>query len=142
MVTPINFLFSSFILFNSESYILMPPKLSLFIKTLGASHVAYSSNDEIRANADYIQGFSGDVTRILYHEVVHSWQWIGNGQAPLGLIEGIADFVRMKLGNKWDDSYYITAWFLDYYNGLRNGFVAKLTKKMGTEYSDDFFDQL
>ncbi|KAF7128053.1 hypothetical protein RHSIM_Rhsim11G0157400 [Rhododendron simsii] len=65
-------------------------------------------------------------------------------QAPEGLINGIADFVRLKAGyasdywrqpgsgNKWDDGYDITARFLDYCNGLRNGFVAELNKKMRT----------
>ncbi|KAE9447166.1 hypothetical protein C3L33_20958, partial [Rhododendron williamsianum] len=133
------------------------PKLSLFIETLRAGQVAFSSDDKIRVNADYIQGFSSDVrkeiTRILYHEVVHSWQWNGKGQAPVDLIKGIADFVRMKAGyagnwrqlrsgNKWDESYDITAWFLDYCNGLRNGFVAELNKKMRTGCSDDFFVEL
>ncbi|KAI8532726.1 hypothetical protein RHMOL_Rhmol11G0235900 [Rhododendron molle] len=133
------------------------PKLSLFIETLGAGQVAFSSNDEIRVNADYIQGYEGDVrkgiTGILYHEVVHSWQWNGNGQAPVGLIEGIADFVRLKAGyaenwsqpgsgNKWDEGYQVTALFLDYLNGLRNGFVAEINKKMKSGYSDNFFFEL
>ncbi|KAI8532732.1 hypothetical protein RHMOL_Rhmol11G0236400 [Rhododendron molle] len=119
------------------------PNLSLFIETIGAGQVAFSSDDKIRVNANYIQGFSGDVrkeiTGILYREVVHSWQWNGNGQAPLGLIDGIADFMRLKAGyvpdywrqprsgNKWDESYDIMAWFLDYCNGLRNGRVCGRT---------------
>ncbi|KAI8532724.1 hypothetical protein RHMOL_Rhmol11G0235700 [Rhododendron molle] len=143
---------------NSEADRRTTPKISLFIATLGASQVAFSSNDEIRVNADYVQGFSGDVrkeiTGILYHEVVHSWRWDGNGQAPVGLIDGIADFVRLKAGympdhwrqpgsgDKWDNGYDITAWFLDYCNGLRNEFVAELNKKMRTGYSDDFFFEL
>ncbi|KAE9447170.1 hypothetical protein C3L33_20961, partial [Rhododendron williamsianum] len=132
---------------NSEADRRTTPKLSLFIETLGAGQVAFSSNDEIRVNADYIQGFSGDVrkeiTGILYHEVVHSWQWNGNGQTPAGLIEVIADFVRLKAeyaknwrqpgsGNRWDEGYQVTALFLDYCNGLKNGFVAELNKKMRT----------
>ncbi|KAF7127278.1 hypothetical protein RHSIM_Rhsim11G0157100 [Rhododendron simsii] len=135
---------------NSEADKRTTPKLSLFIETIGAGQVAFFSNDEIHVNANYIQGFSGDVkkeiTGILYHKVVYSWQWNGNGQAPEGLINGIADFVRLKAGyasdywrqpgsgNKWDDGYDITARFLDYCNGLRNGFVAELNKKMRTRW--------
>ncbi|CAI0445583.1 unnamed protein product [Linum tenue] len=30
--------------------------------------------------------------------MTHVWQWNGGGATPLGLIEGIADFIRMKAG--------------------------------------------
>ena len=29
-------------------------------------------------------------------------------------------------GDRWDQGYDVTAWFLDYLNGLRNGCVADL----------------
>lgn len=62
--------------------------------------VAYTSADQIHLSANYVQGYSGDVkkevTGVLYHEMTHVWQWNGNGQAPGGLIEGMADYVRLK----------------------------------------------
>ncbi|PHT63892.1 Basic secretory protease [Capsicum annuum] len=73
---------------------------------------------------------------------------------PGGLIEGIADYVRLKAGyavsnwaqngqgSRWDEGYSVTARFLDYCNGLRNGFVAELNKKMRTGYSNNFFVKL
>ena len=92
--------------------------------------VAYTSNDEIHVSARYVNDYSGDVkteiTGVVYHEMVHVWQWNGNGQTPSGLIEGIADYVRMKAnyaashwvkageGEKWDQGYDVTAHFLDY----------------------------
>jgi len=59
------------------------------------------------------------------HEVVHCYQFDAQGTCPGGLIEGIADFVRLheKLdpphwkkgpGEKWDDGYEKTAYFLDW----------------------------
>ncbi|KAJ0084670.1 hypothetical protein Patl1_31238 [Pistacia atlantica] len=78
----------------------------------------------------------------------------GNGEAPGGLIEGIADFLRLKTnyapshwvqpgqGEWWDEAYDVTAKFLDYLNGLRNGVVAELNRKMRSEYSDNFFTEL
>ncbi|KAI4318772.1 hypothetical protein MLD38_032441 [Melastoma candidum] len=54
----------------------------------------------------------------MYHEITHVWQWNGNGQTPVGLIEWVADFVRLK------------------------GLVAELNKKMRTGYSADYFNQL
>ncbi|KAK6805637.1 hypothetical protein RDI58_003422 [Solanum bulbocastanum] len=71
-----------------------------------------------------------------------------------GLIEGIADYVRLKSGyvvSNWakngqgtrcDESYLVTACFLDYCNSLRNGFVAELNKKMRSGYSNNFFVEL
>ncbi|ONK81306.1 uncharacterized protein A4U43_C01F27640 [Asparagus officinalis] len=121
--------------------------------------VAYTSNDEIHVSSDYIAGYSGDVkgeiTGVLYHEMTHVWQWDGQGKAPGGLIEGIADYVRLKAnyvpshwvkpgeGQKWDQGYDVTARFLDYCGSvLSSGFVAQLNAKMRDGYSDDFFMQL
>ncbi|MCL7028890.1 hypothetical protein MKW94_025627 [Papaver nudicaule] len=100
--------------------------------------------------------YSGDVKReitgVLYHEAAHIWQW--NVNANGGLIEGIADFVRLQAnyapshwvkpgaGDRWDQGYDVTARFLDYCNSLRNGFVADLNKKMKTGYSDNYFVEL
>ncbi|KAJ6345785.1 hypothetical protein OIU78_008445 [Salix suchowensis] len=130
--------------------------VNLFIDVMGG--VAYAVNNEIHVSDSYIGGYSGDVkkeiTGVLYHEMAHIWQWNGNGQAPGELIEGIADFVRLKAnyapshwvqpgqGDKWDQGYDVTARFLDYCNGLRNGFVAELNKKMRTGYSAQYFVDL
>ncbi|KAK3420504.1 hypothetical protein EUGRSUZ_G01332 [Eucalyptus grandis] len=108
--------------------------------------------------ATYLGGFSGDVKReftgILYHEMAHVWQWDGDRQAPEGPIRGIADFVRLRSvyvpghwvgpgqGDRWDQDHGVTARFLDYCNGLRNGFVAELNKKIRTGYSDGYFVDL
>ncbi|KAJ4803401.1 Plant basic secretory family protein [Rhynchospora pubera] len=119
---------------------------------------AATSQNEIHFNSDYIASYSGDVKTefdgVIYHEMTHVWQWNGQGQAPGGLIEGIADFVRLKAnyapshwrkpgqGDRWDQGYEVTAYFLDYCNGLKNGFVAQLNAKMKDGYSNDFFVQL
>jgi hypothetical protein len=87
---------------------------------------------------------------VLYHEMTHIWQWSG----PTGVVEGIADFVRLKADyapshwvqpggeDRWDEGYSVTARFLDYCNGLRDGFVAELNKKMRDSYSDNYFVEL
>ncbi|KAK4563258.1 hypothetical protein RGQ29_005679 [Quercus rubra] len=133
------------------------PKVSLFIDD--RDRVAFTSNNEIHVSARYINGYSGNVkteiTGVLYHESTHIWQWNGNGQStPGGLIEGIADYVRLKAGyapshwvkpgqgDRWDQGYDVTARFLDYCNSLRNGFVAELNKKLRNGYSANFFVEL
>ncbi|CAI9304083.1 unnamed protein product [Lactuca saligna] len=97
-----------------------------------------------------LTGFDG----VLYHEMAHVWQWFGNGQAKAELIEGIADYVRLKAGyipshwvqpgqgDRWDQGYDVTARFLEYCNGLRDGFVAELNKKMRDGYNDGYFVDL
>ncbi|KAL0906195.1 hypothetical protein M5K25_024669 [Dendrobium thyrsiflorum] len=122
--------------------------------------VAYTAGNAIHVSAQYIENFSGDVkteiTGVLYHETTHVWQWDGQGQAPSGLIEGVADYVRLKAGyepldghwvkpgqgDRWDQGYDVTARFLDYCGGLDSGFVAKLNAKMKDGYSNDFFLEL
>ncbi|KAJ9175232.1 hypothetical protein P3X46_013809 [Hevea brasiliensis] len=132
-------------------------KVSLFIDDIDGV-AAYASNNEIHFSANYIGNYSGDLKReytgVLYHEMAHIWQWNGNRQAPGGLTEGVADFVRLKAnyapshwvqpgqGDRWDQGYDVTARFLDYCNDLRNGFVAELNKKMRDGYSDQYFVDL
>lgn len=66
-----------------------------------------------------------EITGVIVHEMVHCWQWNGCDAAPGGLIEGIADWVRLRAdlspphwkrtsGDRWDAGYQITAWFLDW----------------------------
>ncbi|XVF45053.1 hypothetical protein PTKIN_Ptkin02bG0174800 [Pterospermum kingtungense] len=134
------------------------PKVTLFIEN--GDGVAYTYNNEIHVNANYLGSYSGDVkgefTGVLYHEMTHVWQWYGNSQAPIpvGLREGIADFVRLKAkyipghwvqpgqGDSWDHGYDVTARFLEYCDSLSNGFVAQLNNKIRTGYRANYFVDL
>ncbi|KAB1208457.1 hypothetical protein CJ030_MR7G022685 [Morella rubra] len=120
--------------------------------------VAYASNNEIHVSARYINGYSGDVkkeiTGVLYREMTHIWQWNGSPAAPVGLTEGIADFVRLKAGyapshwvqpgqgDRWDQGYDVTARFLDYCTSLKNGFVADLNTRLRNGYNVNYFVKL
>ena len=128
------------------------------VPSLPPGIVAQTSNDHIEYSAESLASDSGDVKTgfdgVIYHEMTHTWQWNGNGQANSGLIEGIADFVRLKAnlpasgwvqpggGDQWDAGYSVTARFLDYCEGLMGGFVAQLNRKMRDGYSDSFFEDL
>ncbi|KAM3377267.1 hypothetical protein P3S68_009680 [Capsicum galapagoense] len=132
--------------------------LNCFVENTTNGYIAYTVGNEIHLGTSYIQSYSGniktEVTGIIFHEATHVWQWFGNSSTPRGLIEGIADYVRLKAGyavsnwaqngqgSRWDEGYSVTARFLDYCNGLRNGFVAELNKKMRTGYSNNFFVEL
>ncbi|XP_030469665.1 uncharacterized protein LOC115688072 [Syzygium oleosum] len=120
--------------------------------------VAITGGNQILLNADYVEAYIGDVkaefTGILYHESTRVWQWTANGAAPSGLITGIADYIRLTSGwpsknwvprgsgSSWDEGYAVTAYFLEYCSGLRDGFIADLNAMMKYYYSDAFFVQL
>ncbi|KAL4615325.1 hypothetical protein ACB092_07G115500 [Castanea dentata] len=123
---------------NTDADRMFLPKVILFIDDIDG--VAYAINNQIHVSARYINGYSGDVRTEI------------TGVVPGGLIEGIADYVRLKAGfapshwmkpgqgDRWDHGYDVTALFLDYCNSLRYGFVAELNKKLRTGYSS--VDQL
>ncbi|GLJ24730.1 hypothetical protein SUGI_0472810 [Cryptomeria japonica] len=121
-------------------------KVSLVVESMDGT--AYSSADIIHLSADYVGNFQGDVKAeirgLLYHEMTHSLQWDGQGKAPRGLIDGIADYVRLTAGlvapywvkpgsgDRWDQSYDVTAYFLQYCDSVSSGFVANINTKMAS----------
>ncbi|XP_004496927.1 uncharacterized protein [Cicer arietinum] len=137
-------------------------KVGLLIENFD-NPIAYTNTntEEIHVSGSYVNSYKGDVrneiTGVLYHEMTHVWQWFGRygvPRVPVGLTEGIADYVRLKAnyipshwvkpgeGQKWDQGYDVTARFLDYCDGLRSGFVAELNKMIRNGYSDQLFLQL
>ncbi|KAL2477302.1 Plant basic secretory protein (BSP) family protein [Forsythia ovata] len=121
---------------------------------------AYTNGNNINISALVIQFFPPGKGKfifnsIMYHEMTHVFQWYGNGTAPLGLTEGIADYVMVKskfydpntytrpgAGSRWDVGYGVTERFLEYCDSLRNGFTVALNKKMRYQYNDSYFFEL
>ncbi|TKX25116.1 hypothetical protein C1H76_2608 [Elsinoe australis] len=77
-----------------------------------------TSNHEVRK----------ELLGVICHELVHCYQHNALGSAPGGLIEGMADFVRLRAGfvpphwkreggRKWDAGYQTTGYFLDWLEG-------------------------
>ncbi|KAL9098723.1 MAG: hypothetical protein Q9163_005666 [Psora crenata] len=118
----------------------IPPTRSVTLILRPMSGVAYTTGSELdndhkemHFSLDYIHGITArtpgreaqEIQGVLAHEMVHAWQWSGFGTAPGGLIEGIADFVRLKAqlnpphwkrkaAEKWDQGYEHTAYFLEW----------------------------
>ncbi|KAL3814277.1 hypothetical protein ACJIZ3_015545 [Penstemon smallii] len=123
----------------------------------------YTNGPNINISAPVIEHFPPgpeqarwNFKSLMYHEMTHIFQWFGtgteNGTAPGGLTEGVADYVKIKSGfydpdatdkpgsgERWDEGYGVTAWFLIYCDGLKKGFTAELNNKMRYYYSDELF---
>lgn len=85
---------------------------------------------EIHFSTDYINNVPDtrkkeEIHGVIVHEMVHCWQHNATGTAPGGLIEGIADWVRLKAGFApphwkkhtdcdWDAGYERTGFFLEW----------------------------
>lgn len=124
---------------GAPHYYKPPPtrSVTLVLRDMGGG-VAYttgseldSDHKEIHFNLGYIAGLSAgrrtaEITGVLTHELVHCYQHTGYGSCPGGLVEGIADWVRLrcdlapphwdskKPGTRWDGGYQHTAYFLAY----------------------------
>lgn len=97
-----------------------------------------------------------EIRGVLVHEMVHCWQGNGSGKAPSGLIEGIADFVRLKAGlspphwkkewgGDWDAGYQHTGYFLDWLEGkFGEGSVRRINGSLceGEYVEKDFWGGL
>lgn len=135
----------------------VPPCRSVTLIVRDMPGVAYTTgseldNDhkEIHLSQQYVQQIKEDrltdeVTGVLTHELVHCLQYSGKGTCPGGLIEGIADWVRLgcklapphwkrESNGKWDAGYQTTAYFLEYLEGrFGKGTVQRLNEKLRTQ---------
>ena len=61
-----------------------------------------NDHKEIHFSLNYINSIhpaarlTDEITGVLTHELVHCYQWDAHGTCPGGLIEGVADWVRLN----------------------------------------------
>jgi hypothetical protein len=86
---------------------------------------------------------------VICHELVHCFQWNAENTAPGGLIEGIADWVRLRAGlaakhwrreagGDWDAGYQHTGYFLEY---LEQRFGEGTVKGINARLREDQYDE-
>jgi basic secretory peptidase family protein len=129
--------------------------VTLILRSMGG--VAYTTgleldddHKEIHFSIEYISGIdnsrrSDEILGVLVHETVHCYQYNGSGTCPSGLVEGIADWVRLNSNlspphwkkepsEKWDAGYQHTGYFLDYLEQrYGNGTISRMNEKLRTD---------
>jgi len=103
------------------------------------THVARGAKDSIRH----------ELLGVVAHELVHCFQWAARGTCPGGLIEGMADWVRLNAGyvpphwkkdanGDWDRGYQNTGYFLDWIEQTKgSGSMYRLNQAL----RDDEYDE-
>ncbi|KAM7204486.1 putative pbsp domain containing protein [Naviculisporaceae sp. PSN 640] len=136
----------------------MPPTRSVTLVLRDMDGVAYTTgteldddHKEIHFSLRYINNIhppsrlTDEITGVLTHELVHCYQWNAQRTCPGGLIEGIADWVRLRCDlspphwkreteGAWDKGYQHTAYFLDFLeHRFGKGTVRRINEKLRCE---------
>lgn len=135
----------------------VPPTRSVtfIIRSMGG--VAYTKGSdldddhkEIHFSTDYISNIPAsrqieEILGVIRHEMVHCYQYNGKGACPSGLVEGVADWVRLRSNfspphwkkssdGKWDAGYQHTGYFLEYLETrFGDGTVRRINEKLRTD---------
>ena len=136
----------------------VPPTRSVTLIMRSMPGVAYTTGSEIdddhkeiHFSLDYIHSsvskarHTEEIMGVLTHEMVHCYQYNALRSCPGGLIEGIADWVRLHAQlspphwkkeptGKWDAGYQHTGYFLDYLEKrFGEGLIRRLNEKLRIE---------
>lgn len=111
-----------------------PPHINIFFSS------SYLKNKKGKLNDEALLA---EIVGVLYHELAHGYQYSPKGAGGyskgadyFGVIEGIADYVRLeagyssytyrKPGGHWNDGYKTSAFFIDWLHTKDNDFAYKL----------------
>lgn len=146
----------------SETTTTVPPTRSVTLILRSMEGVAYtagseldSDHKEIHFSLDYIHNnispprLIDEIMGVLTHEMVHCYQYNAFGTCPGGLIEGIADWVRLnaklspphwkkEASGSWDAGYQHTGYFLEYLEQrFGPGTIRRINEKLRIERYDE-----
>jgi Peptidase of plants and bacteria len=150
------------LLYTSNSKLPTSRSVTLILRSMPG--VAYTTgkdidddHKEIHFSTDYIANIPKERKRhemlgVIRHEMVHCWQWNAQGTCPGGLIEGIADWVRLRSNlspphwkqewdGDWDAGYQHTGYFLDYLESrFGDGTVVAINERLrDKKYKEEEF---
>lgn len=144
------------LLYNADSHRPETRSVTFVLRDMGDG-VAYTTGTELDSDHKEIHvhlGYIKDKPRyeilgVICHELVHCFQWNAEGTCPGGLIEGIADWVRLRAGlgakhwrqeadGNWDGGYQHTGYFLEY---LEQRFGPGTVRKMNACLAKGHYDE-
>jgi hypothetical protein len=145
------------LLYRQPSEVREVPTLSLIIEDfdgLAASSgtSVHISSRYLRQLADEGQDLLMEIHGLLYFTVTNHYQNNSNDTAPIWLITGVADWVRLRAGytdaalrrggGNHQDGYRTTAFFLDWLNQQYPNFVHELNAFLGPTGPATFMDTI
>ncbi|KAG2359669.1 peptidase of plants and bacteria-domain-containing protein [Suillus spraguei] len=135
--------------------------ITLVLRSFNGMAYTFGTHEtkEINFSLDWIKSSEAraqdEILGVLAHEVVHCYQYNAKDTCPGGLIEGIADFVRLHAGfapqhrrpraaEKWDAGYDATAYFLDWIKKrCGEGTIRRLNGYMkDSKYGVELFEKV
>ncbi|CAN1347019.1 Basic secretory protease (Fragments) [Linum perenne] len=130
--------------------------VTVFIDQSSNHSLLPNCDDQFRIGVNYFSNLSSSAAAkrefagIVHYYLTYAWAWNGRGKSPAGLISGTADYVRWKagyglerrfqglVGERWDQGYEVTARFLDYCGGSRDGYFKTLMEKSVDELWSEY----
>ncbi|KAG6851393.1 hypothetical protein H0H93_005791 [Arthromyces matolae] len=135
--------------------------VTLILRSMpGVAHTTGDANHkEIHYSLEYVQKTNArakdEILGVLVHEAVHCFQHNANDKCNGGLIEGMADYVRLRSGfdpphwkqrggDHWDAGYETTGYFLSWMEKeYGEGTVRRLNESLnGVDYEDKVFEDV
>jgi hypothetical protein len=143
------------LLYRQASEVRDVPTLSLIIEDFDG--LAASSGSSVHISSRYLQQLADEgqdllteIHGLLYFTVTNHYQNNSNDTAPIWLITGVADWVRLQAGytdaalrqagGSHQDGYRTTAFFLDWLNQQYPNFVHDLNSFLGPTGPATFMD--
>ncbi|KAK4179223.1 peptidase of plants and bacteria-domain-containing protein [Triangularia setosa] len=116
------------------------------------NHIANTASRSPSSNSTRVRD---EIIGVITHELVHCYQWDAKHSCPGGLIEGIADWVRLncdlspphwkkEVDGAWDRGYQHTAYFLQYLEDIfGSGTIRRLNEKLRHHkyHKDSFWEE-
>ena len=118
---------------------------------------AVSEENVIHISDEYIVNYVGDlegeIMGLIYKEMGRVWLWNGGGEAPISLMESMAEYLRLSAGlypsqtsNNGNIADYsngqLLAKYLQYCESLKSGFVADFNARLEAKWNTDLLEDL
>jgi len=140
------------ILYRSPDEPRTPDSITLHVYSFDG--VANAGGENINLSTRHLANYDGaalveEITGVLVHEATHLYQY---NDGPGGLIEGVADYVRIEAGHhslnrrnpggNWDDGYTTTGFFISWLDEQYPDFGYRLNLALSRDDNESWSEQV